>query len=81
MMMNQEREDVSMVEGELPVQQPTNSSMPNHLLPEAGAAQQANFTQANEINKPNDTEGLKPDQAAAAQQQRNNKAGRNNSND
>ena len=80
-MMNQEREDVSMVEGELPVQQPTNSSMPNHLLPEAGAAQQANFTQAIEISKPNDTEGLKPDQAAAAQQQRNNKVGRNNSND
>ena len=56
MMMNQDREDVSMVEGELPVQ-PTNSSMPNHLLPEAGAAQQSNFTQALEISKVNDTEG------------------------
>ena len=71
-----------MVEGELPVQ-PTNSSMPNHLLPEgnggAAAAQQNNFTQQVEISKVNDTEGLKqPEQAAAAQQQRNNKVGRNN---
>ena len=57
--MNQDREDVSMVEGELPVQ-PTNPSMPNHLLPEAGAAAQGNNpTQAVEITKVSDTDGQK----------------------
>ena len=43
-MMNQDREDVSMVEGELPVQ-PTNASMiTSHLLPEAAGAAAQNIT-------------------------------------
>ena len=50
-----------MVEGELPVQ-PTNPSMPNHLLPEAGAAAQANNNPSQaavEITKVSDTDGQK----------------------